>query len=161
MNELNSVLIEGNLTAEPEGSAASMGFIVMNVRKDLTVFIAVHCTGRIAETCLEYLHKGNGVRVVGRLSALSGGLLGVEAKHVEFKKMPEPKKGGLTKLTADVTNGVTRTDGVEIAEKKLEKMSQEDFYRGLSARPAFSAEGAWTEVDDAMLAKIDSEYGIR
>jgi hypothetical protein len=92
MNELNSVLIEGNLTAEPEGSAASMGFIVMNVRKDTTVFIAVHCTGRLAEVCLEYLHRDRGVRVIGRLAALSSGLLGVEAEHVEFKKMAEPKK---------------------------------------------------------------------
>ncbi|MFA5376846.1 MAG: hypothetical protein WC455_13940 [Dehalococcoidia bacterium] len=63
----------------------------------------------------------------------------------------------MTKLMADLVNGVTRTDDAEIAEKGLERMSPELFYAGLSSG---ASEGGYAEVDDELFARIDAEYGI-
>lgn len=79
MNNLNSILIEGNLTKNPqeksiEGSALSSFSIACNryYKKDgeqvkETSFFNVDIWGKTAEYCNKYLKKGSGVRVVGRL----------------------------------------------------------------------------------------------
>lgn len=79
MNNLNSVLVEGNLTKDPqekiiEGTSLSSFSIACNryYKKDgeqtkETSFFDVSVWGKTAEYCNKYLKKGNGVRVVGRL----------------------------------------------------------------------------------------------
>ena len=82
MNNLNSVLLEGNLVRDPEkvlvGSNGSvMGKFSIAVNRyykkanadavEEVMYIGVQVWGGLAEGCLNYLKKGRGVRVVGRL----------------------------------------------------------------------------------------------
>ncbi len=116
MDNLNSVLIEGNLTADPElkfgATGAEVGVFSLAVNRswkkddqwqkevsffDVTVF------GKLARSCKDYLVKGQQVRVMGRLKqdrwddAQSGqkrSKVHVVAEHVDFGKKPEAKEGG-------------------------------------------------------------------
>ena len=80
MNNLNSVLIEGNLTKDPDVNRTNNGTFVSTFPlarnryykaddelKEEVSFIDIETWGRLAENCYEYLKKGRGVRVVGRL----------------------------------------------------------------------------------------------
>ena len=105
MNNLNSVLLEGELVEDPvlaytkRGSAFTT-FIIKTRRFYETEEgdkateesnFQIHTYNRQAEVCQEYLHAGRGVRVVGRLKQTGGGVT-VIAEHVEFKpvyKKPE------------------------------------------------------------------------
>ncbi len=112
MNNLNSVLLEGHLVRDPEkvlvGSNGSvMGKFPIAVNRyykkanseavEEVMYIGVQVWGGLAEGCLNYLKKGRGVRVVGRLRQerwedKEGGnreKIIVVAEHVEFK--PESK----------------------------------------------------------------------
>ncbi len=106
------VVIEGNLVRDPEkvlvGSNGSvMGKFSIAVNRyykkanseavEEVMYIGVQVWGGLAEGCLNYLKKGRGVRVVGRLRQerwedKDGGnreKILVVAEHVEFK--PESK----------------------------------------------------------------------
>jgi single-strand DNA-binding protein len=102
MNNLNSVLIEGNLLEDPKLSYDSNGkalcsFDVACVRSEkedggtvqrtVTTVPITTREGRLAEVCVEYLKMGRGVRVVGRLAMAEG--LFIFAEHVEFKPSSE------------------------------------------------------------------------
>jgi len=110
MNDLNSVILEGRLTAEPEVGYEDTGravcrFVIASKRyhrvddkyeEEISHFgIVVH--DRLAEICHENLHEQSGVRVVGRLRAETCGALKkarpvvIRAEHIEFK--PEKRKG--------------------------------------------------------------------
>lgn len=80
MNSLNSILVEGNLVRDPElkhtpkgtpvceFSIASNRFYKMeNEYQQEVSFFDVTTWSRLAEVCGEYLKKGNGVRIIGRL----------------------------------------------------------------------------------------------
>lgn len=81
MNNLNSVLIEGTLTAAPVAIAPTNGqpnsaiftvatyrfFNQDNERRSEISFFNVEVWNKTAELCLKTLNKGSGVRVVGRL----------------------------------------------------------------------------------------------
>lgn len=112
MNNLNSVLIEGNLTRDPElkytpkGSAVCSFVLASNryfkqdgeTQKEVA-FFEVTTWSRLAEVCGEYLKKGRGVRVVGRLKqdrwtspeGQGRSKISIVAEHVEFK--PQMKEG--------------------------------------------------------------------
>ena len=80
MNNLNSILVEGNLVRDPELSYTSKGSAVCKftvacnrffkqgeeTQKEVSCF-DVSCWTRLAEVCGESLLRGRGVRVVGRL----------------------------------------------------------------------------------------------
>jgi single-strand DNA-binding protein len=108
MNDLNSILIEGNLTRDPDLSTTPTGTSVCNFavathhmyRKESeqvreTSFLDVEVWAKLAENCAEYLTKGRGVRVVGRIKQdrwkTSEGeprsRVKVVAEHVEFRPM--------------------------------------------------------------------------
>ena len=111
MNNLNSILIEGNLVRDPELSYTPKGTAVCKfsvacnrafkqddqLQKEVSYFDVSTWT-RLAEVCGEYLKKGRGVRVVGRLkqdrwSDADGkphSRVLIIAEHVEFK--PQLKK---------------------------------------------------------------------
>jgi single-strand DNA-binding protein len=113
MNNLNSLLIEGNLVRDPElsytpkGTAMCKFSVACNrffkqdqeTQKEVS-FFDVTTWARLAEVCGEYLKKGRGVRVVGRLKqdrwtdpdGKSHSRIIVIAEHVEFK--PQLKKDG-------------------------------------------------------------------
>jgi len=82
MNNLNSVLLEGNLVRDPEevvigDNAAQMAKFSIAVNRyfknaqaepaEEVMFITITAWGSLAKSCLQYLQKGRGVRVVGRL----------------------------------------------------------------------------------------------
>jgi single-strand DNA-binding protein len=106
MNNLNSILLEGNLVADPELRYTPKGAAVCSFRvacnrfykqdeelqKEVSYF-DVTAWNRQAEVCNEYLTKGRGVRVVGRLKqdrwedaeGKTRSKVHIVAEHVEFK----------------------------------------------------------------------------
>jgi len=111
MNNLNSILIEGNLVRDPELSYTPKGTAVCKfsvasnrffkheeeMQKEVS-FFDVSTWARLAEVCGEYLKKGRGVRVVGRLKqdrwtdpdGKPHSRVEIVAEHVEFR--PQLKK---------------------------------------------------------------------
>ena len=114
MNNLNSVLIEGNLVRDPElkytqkGAAVCSFALASNrffkqdeeTQKEVS-FFEVTTWSRLAEVCGEYLKKGRGVRVVGRLKqdrwtspeGQGRSKVIIVAEHVEFKPQLKGKDG--------------------------------------------------------------------
>ena len=113
MNNLNSILIEGNIVREPmfrsttKGtpvctfSLASNRFFKQEAGYEKEVgFFDVETWSKLAECCRNLGRKGRGVRVVGRLkqerwSGADGkprSRIMIVAEHVEFR--PEFKKDG-------------------------------------------------------------------
>ena len=107
MNNLNSILVEGNLTKDPELGQTPKGtavckFTITSIcfyklddeyQKEVS-FFDVTARARLAENCGEYLKKGRGVRIIGRLKqdrwkGIDGyqSRVYIIADHVEF--MPE------------------------------------------------------------------------
>jgi single-strand DNA-binding protein len=131
MNNLNSVLIEGNLVRDPELSYTSKGVAVCKFavacsrswkqddgfQKEVS-FFDVTAWMRLAETCGEYLKKGRGVRVVGRLKqdrwtspeGQARSKIEIVAEHVEFKPQFKKQEG----------DGEKEEDPEEAAEKDRE-----------------------------------------
>ena len=114
MNNLNSVLIEGNLTKDPELSYTPNGKAVSTLRiatnryfkqddeyQEEASFFDVTVWAKQAEACAEYLKKGRGVRVVGRLKqdrwqdpeGNNRSKVHIVAEHVEFKPKPKESDG--------------------------------------------------------------------
>jgi single-strand DNA-binding protein len=106
LNSLNSILVEGNLTRDPElrttpGGTSVCAFALASNRyfrqNDATEkevsFFDVEAWARLAESCGEQLKKGRGVRVVGRLKqdrwndqdGKPHSKVKIVAEHVEFK----------------------------------------------------------------------------
>lgn len=80
MNDLNSILLEGNLTADPEKTVTKNGYTICNFNIAVnhykkkgeetipeTCFFSIETWNKLAETCSQTLEKGSPVRVVGRL----------------------------------------------------------------------------------------------
>jgi single-strand DNA-binding protein len=112
MNNLNSILIEGNLVRDPllrstpKGTSvctfclASNRFYKQDSELEKEVgFFDVETWSKLAESCYNLGHKGRGVRVVGRLKqerwvgsdGKARSKVTIVAEHVEFR--PEFKKG--------------------------------------------------------------------
>ena len=111
MNNLNSILIEGNLVRDPmyrttpKGtplctfSLASNRFFKQDsgLEKEVS-FFEVETWAKLAESCYSLGHKGRGVRVVGRLKqerwngsdGKPHSKVSIVAEHVEFR--PEFRK---------------------------------------------------------------------
>ena len=123
MNSLNSILIEGNLTRDPELKSTPKGtpvcsFAVASNRfykqdqeyqKEVS-FFDVETWAKLAESCAEYLEKGRGVRVVGRLKqdrwqdqdGNPRSKVKIVAEHVEFKPVFTKNDEAETDDTSDV-----------------------------------------------------------
>ncbi|MBN1699581.1 MAG: single-stranded DNA-binding protein [Spirochaetales bacterium] len=117
MNQLNSVLLEGNLVRDPESTVTPSGapvchFSIASDRfykknddfeKEVS-FFDIQVWNNLAETCAGYLKKGRGVRIVGRLKqdrwtdsrGKSKFRVYVVAEHVEFKPQYQPGKAHVT-----------------------------------------------------------------
>ena len=106
MNNLNSVLIEGNMVRDPIVRSTPKGTAVCNFaiasnrffRQDSnlekeTNFFEVETWGKLADTCGSQGRKGRGVRVVGRLkqdrwTGIDGknhNKVTIVAEHVEYR----------------------------------------------------------------------------
>ena len=103
MNNLNSILLEGNLTRDPELRHTPAGTPVCTLRvgslrtykcagkrREEVTFVETETCGRLATVCAEHLRKGSGVRVIGRLKQGTrqedgAPVLMIAAEHVEFQ----------------------------------------------------------------------------
>src|SRR5512136_2997725 len=146
MNNLNSILLEGNLVRDPEISYTPKGTPVCNfsiacnryykqgeeLQEEVSYF-DVTVWNRLAEVCKEYLAKGRGVRVVGRLKqdrwedpqGKTRSKVHIVAEHVEFKPRPAEKAdgaaaGGLAPSPAEPAGreAVAREEGEESEESR-------------------------------------------
>ena len=111
MNNLNSVLLEGNLCRDPElrytpkGTAVCTLVVASNrtykvdgERHEEVSFVEATTWGKLATVCAEHLGKGRGVRVVGRLKqerwedgdGNTRAKIVIVAEHVEF----QPRRRG-------------------------------------------------------------------
>ena len=106
MNNLNSILLEGNLARDPALSYSPTGtpvctlvvasnrtYKVEGERTEEVSFIETTTWGRLATVCDEHLKKGRGLRVVGRLKqerwedpdGNARSKVVIVAEHVEFQ----------------------------------------------------------------------------
>ena len=109
MNSLNSILLEGNLVRDPSTTSTSKGTTITSFtiavdrfyrtaesedyQKDVS-FFDVETWSSLAERCADQLHKGRGVRVVGRLqqnrwtdaAGRPHSCVKIVAEHVEFRR---------------------------------------------------------------------------
>jgi single-strand DNA-binding protein len=113
MNNLNSVLIEGNLVRDPlfRMTAKGIAFCTFSIATNRfykqegtmekeTSYFDVETWTKLAEKSKMYGHKGRGVRVVGRLKqnrwtdadGKAKFRVAIVAEHLEFR--PEPKQDG-------------------------------------------------------------------
>jgi single-stranded DNA-binding protein len=104
MNNLNSVLLEGNLTEDAQsldGSGSKTTFTIASSRYSKTNgiiekeinFFEVECRGKIAKSCLKFGCKGREARVVGylkqiRQAGVKSSKVIIVAEHIEFKPSP-------------------------------------------------------------------------
>ena len=120
MNNLNSILIEGNMVRDPLLRTTQKGTSVCNFtiasnrfyRQDSNLekevgFFDVEAWGKLADACVSHGYKGRGVRVVGRLKqdrwtgndGKNHTRVAIVAEHVEyrpnFKKTNAPEAGTL------------------------------------------------------------------
>lgn len=115
MNNLNVVLVEGNLTRDPELKYLTSGTAVANFsiavnrswKKDgewvnEASFFDVVAWGKLGEVVAEYLKKGRGVRVVGSLKqdrweqdGAKRSRVKIQAERVEFLPARAPKEGSM------------------------------------------------------------------
>lgn len=111
MNQLNSIILEGNLVRNAEVTEPVSGFKVSKFTIGInrwyknrngegiteTSFFDVEAYGNIAEYSANYALKGRGVRVVGRLKqdtwknadGKTASRVYVVAEHIEYR--PQPK----------------------------------------------------------------------
>lgn len=133
MNNLNSVLLEGNLVRDPDRyevgpETATVKFTIgvnryyRNSQKELSKevsFIPIQTWGGLGDACFENLTKGRGVRIVGRLKQerwedKDGEMkerFVVVAEHVEF----QPKK----QSSEDESDNVTEIDDENLYEEEI------------------------------------------
>ena len=88
MNNLNQILLEGNVNKMICGIGTNLTIWVKtnNVEKE-SVF-KIHVSGDLAKNCYEQLKPGRGIRIIGRLDR-DGNNIYIVADHVIFK--PESK----------------------------------------------------------------------
>ncbi|WP_010254147.1 single-stranded DNA-binding protein [Treponema primitia] len=113
MNNLNSIIIEGNLVRDPLFRSTAKGtplctFSIASNRfykQDTAIenevsFFDVESWSKLAESCYNLGHKGRGVKVVGRLKqdrwagpdGKQRSRVSIVAEHIEFR--PEFKRDG-------------------------------------------------------------------
>jgi single-strand DNA-binding protein len=135
MNNLNSIIIEGNMVRNPlfrttpKGtplctfSIASNRFYKQDSGLESEVsFFDVESWAKLAESCNELGHKGRGVKVVGRLkqdrwNGADGKLrsrVAIVAEHVEFR--PEFKRGVSTENDSSGASAPETTVDEDIEE---------------------------------------------
>jgi single-strand DNA-binding protein len=144
MNNLNSILIEGNLVRDPlykstaKGtplctfSLASNRYYKQDSQLEKEVgFFEVETWAKLAENCYNLGHKGRGVRVVGRLkqdrwTGTDGkphSKITIIAEHVEFR--PEFKKDAANQIGAENGESAAEDSAEALAEAVLAEQSAE------------------------------------
>jgi single-strand DNA-binding protein len=113
MNNLNQILIEGNLTRDPEFKQTKNGTSICNFSiatnrylpkgdgefTDIVSYFDVTVWSQLAESCRDELFKGRGVRIIGRLQqdrwekdGKTNSRVIIVAEHIVFKPVARDKK---------------------------------------------------------------------
>ncbi len=109
MNQLNSLIIEGNVVRAPELREPKAGFKVCAIQLAVNRFyrnargegvnevsyFTIETYGKMAEICQQKCSKGRGLRIVGRLKqerwvkadGRTTSRVIIIAEHIEFKKL--------------------------------------------------------------------------
>ncbi|GHV94917.1 hypothetical protein AGMMS50293_12370 [Spirochaetia bacterium] len=140
MNNLNSILIEGNMVRDPllrstpKGTSVCSFTLASNrfFRQDTGLekevgFFDVDTWGKLAEACYNRGHKGRGVRVVGRLKqdrwnsadGKAHSRVTIVAEHVEFRPEFKKDEDKITELA-----GVAETPDPSYAEEVAEEVEE-------------------------------------
>ena len=141
MNQLNSIILEGNVVRKAEFSEPKTGFQVCKFplavnrktktpegeTKEEVSYFDVETYGEMAETCSKWCDRGQGVRVVGRLKQsrweennVKKSKVYVIAEHVEYK-FSKPK-GEADKKEAEpkkVEAEVTKEESAPVKEEAV------------------------------------------
>ena len=144
MNNLNSILIEGNLVREPLLRSTPKGTPICTFRlasnrflkqdsgwgKEVSYF-DVEAWSRLADACHSLGRKGRGVRVVGRLKedrwngadGKAHSRITIVAEHVEFR--PEFKDEGGKAAEEEACPAANEQGGADLAraERELEPVT--------------------------------------
>ena len=157
MNNLNSVLIEGNMVRNPLFRSTQKGTSVCNFtiasnryykqdkqdtgfEKEIG-FFDVETWGKLAEVCSNQGRKGRGVRVVGRLKqdrwtgtdGKNHTKVAIVAEHVEYR--PEFKK--IADSEALSTEAVEEAAAEAAAEDSMEN-GEDNIYSGIPVEAAMA-----------------------
>ena len=142
MNQLNSLIIEGNVVRTPEMKETANGFKTCTVPLAVNRFYKntqgdgvnevsyfnVETFGKMAEICEKNCEKGRGLRVVGRLKqnrwktadGKTSSRVTIIAEHLEFKKkMTKPE-------TAEALAAMAEANQAALEEEiQMENSSEE------------------------------------
>ena len=139
MNNLNSILVEGNLTRDPVYSETPKGKSVCSFNiatnryykqeeefQNEVSYLDVETWARLADACRDHLAKGRGVRIVGRVKqdrwvdqeGKNKSRFKIVAEHVEFKpsKKSEEDPSEDESTAADMAE-TEETAGAEVQEE--------------------------------------------
>jgi single-strand DNA-binding protein len=148
MNNLNSILIEGNLVKDPLLRSTTKGTQVCSIRiasnrwykqdnqtsgfEKETSFFDIETWGKLAEACHSKCQKGRGVRVIGRLrqnrwndpDGKPHSKITIVAEHVEFRPIFKKEDRPALDIEFDEDNLGRNTGGsvMAVAEKELERV---------------------------------------
>ncbi|MBR7063738.1 MAG: single-stranded DNA-binding protein [Treponema sp.] len=136
MNQLNSLILEGNITRDVEVKETPHGYKVCKVpiavnrfyrtsdgqSVDEVSYFDVEAFGKMAEYCEKHSEKGRGMRVVGRLKqdrwktqeGKTTSKVSIVAEHIEFKPRIEKKK-------TDEKEGIAQANIASVAEQNLKE----------------------------------------
>ncbi len=138
MNNLNSILVEGNLTRDPAFSESPKGksvcsFTIATNRyykqeeeyQSEVSYLDVETWAKLADVCRDHLAKGRGVRIVGRVKqdrwmdqeGKNRSRIKIVAEHVEFKpfkKGDEENTVSLSRETNEAEEPVENSEGSEV-----------------------------------------------
>ncbi len=144
MRQMNSIVVEGNLTRDPDfrqtpkGTSVCMLSVASNryykvdeeTRSEVS-FFNVETWAKVAETCNEYLKKGRGVRVIGRLKqdrwvdqeGKNRDRVLIVASQVDFKPQFRKEQAG---AADDVGTDASEEATAEIAAENPEGAQEPD-----------------------------------
>lgn len=145
MNPINSLIVEGNLTRNPEFKETSGGFKVCNLtiavnrsyknsegtKVDEVSYFDVETFGNLAENCARYCEKGRGIRVVGRIKqnrwtnqdGKPQARIMIVAEHIEFKPKFNLSKSEKEETNTEETPSETKS---EIFEEEIQEKIPEE-----------------------------------
>lgn len=145
MNPINSLIVEGNLTRNPEFKETSGGFKVCNLtiavnrsyknsegtKVDEVSYFDVETFGNLAENCARYCEKGRGIRVVGRIKqnrwtnqdGKPQARIMIVAEHIEFKPKFNLSKSEKEETNTEETPSETKS---EIFEEEIQEKVPEE-----------------------------------
>ena len=139
-NNLNSVIVEGNLTknAEFDSTQKGTGFCTFSVATNRyfksgeeiqheVSYFDVEAWGKLADTCRGLLVKGSGVRVVGRLKqdrwnsedGKARSRVKIVAEHIEAKPVTVAEKETSTEAEAEAAKQEAKPARQKKAQKEL------------------------------------------